>query len=765
MAKYLKNSALFVLYLGMGICLLTPILVDSSFFFPFIFTKVLVFRIAVEVLLLAYLVLNLISKEYRPRLGIVANLTGLFILVATISSLLGGRFYLSFWGDIERGEGLILWLHLWMFLIILTSVVKSKKAWLALLDFSLGISFLVSLFGLGQALKFSGVLASSGSRVDATFGNPAFFATYLLFHIAFASYLFFERHNRFLKAYYALLAFFFSWLVFATQTRGAVLGWILGILTAAILAAVIYRQNRRVRIFSISAGLALVIVAAGIFILKNEPFIKNSEILHRVTSMSLSERTAETRLATWKAASQGFKEKLLLGWGINNFEIVFNKYFPPIIYQREGSQVWFDRAHNMIFDRGVTTGVVGLVIFLALFLWPAYYLARHALRDPNKTKGAIIFLGFLAAYLFQNMFIFESIGIYIILFFFFAFLTGEYLPNNFKGSFSEKRYLWATLLVVYAVAFGPMIWKVNLKPAQVNIAAAQALRSDPQTEDFFVIVNRFKKVFSQDTYGRQEYRLQMIEFVDQQLANVGEVVPEVKPIVAYFDNEVEKQVSEDPTNAKNLLLAMRHYNYTFKVDGKTEKDRLNKALELFQRLEVLSPTRPQVPQEAAYSYLYLYRKAKDENEKKEVQDQYFGEAEKYFQEAIALNPQVVESYVNLIMLYLNGKATDKISAVVKEMDERGVNYRIQTHLSKLFNLAKSNRNYVWIAYFGEEVTKLYPDDVNAWIDVALAYAYSGNREKAIATAERIKQFGGEYVEQANEFLKNLDRGAFRTPPQ
>src|SRR3989344_4314545 len=165
-----KKISLYTIYIGIGAILVSPILVDNRLFFPFITTKVFLFRVVVEIIFLAFLALNIVSEEYRPKWSWPLVLLTAFVAVAAMSSLLGGNFYLSFWGDIERGEGLNLWLHLLAFFVILTSVVHTREAWLKLLDFSLGASLLLGFFGLGQVLKIENLLATSGTRVDATLG-------------------------------------------------------------------------------------------------------------------------------------------------------------------------------------------------------------------------------------------------------------------------------------------------------------------------------------------------------------------------------------------------------------------------------------------------------------------------------------------------------------------------------------------------------------------------------------------------------------------
>jgi len=130
-------------------------------------------------------------------------------------------------------------------------------------------------------------------------------------------------------------------------------------------------------------------------------------------------------LVTWQGAYEGFKDKPLLGYGYENFYQVFDKNFNSVIYRKAGSVVWFDRAHNMIFDRLITGGLIGLLFYLSLLFTPLFFLWRHFRR--NKTsKGyfiPVIFSLMILSYFIQNMFIFEALVTYIPLFIVLAFMS------------------------------------------------------------------------------------------------------------------------------------------------------------------------------------------------------------------------------------------------------------------------------------------------------------------------------------------------------
>ncbi len=659
----------------------------------------------------------------------------------------------------ERSEGLILWLHLFAYFVILVSAVLSEPAWKNLLRASLAVSLLVALFGVGQGLRLDFLLATSGTRVDATFGNPAFLAGYLLFHIAFALYLFFQTTSKAVKIYYLALPVLFTWVIFATETRGAAVGLAAGILLASALLAWSNRQNKRVRNWAVGIIILVILAGGALYLGRGSAFVKNSPILRRLASISLSERTAQTRLATWRAGWQGWREHLVLGVGMENFNIVFNKNFPTIIYEDEGSQVWFDRAHNVIFDRGVTTGALGLALYLVFLFYPVWLFFKVYRDDPKKRNGAIIFLALIIAYFIQDLFIFETIVTYVLLFFTMAFFAASVLPKDAPAPAPSGKLAYGIIAVIYAVLLGPVLWTVNILPARANLTAAAALRIEEKAENFFPITEQYKKTLELGTYGKKEYRVKYIDFVGWQLANLGTVSEAVKPVVADIDNQVALQLAEYPYDAKNYLVAMRHYNYTNAIDPATVIQRLEKALSFFEKLKNLTPSRPHVYQEAGYTHLYLARYYKEQNQL-DLSDEHFKIAEAMFNQTVALNPRVTESFRNLIMLYFSLGQEDKVEETIKKMKEVKVLGTDDRDYASLSDLAKSSNGFRTVEYLSLERLKLNESNVNAWIDLALSYAYRGQKAKAIEIANKITSFGDAYAGEVDTFIKNVNSGYY-----
>src|SRR3989344_2090039 len=161
MKETISKISLYLIYAGIAVILASPLFVDSSFFFPFITTRAFVFRTVVAFMFLGFLALLATRRDIKLRGGIAAQFLFLFVGIAFVSSLLGPNFYNSFWGDMERSEGLLLWFNLFAFFIIIISVVRSEKNWLRLFDISLVVAVLTAIFGLAQYLGLESVLSSS----------------------------------------------------------------------------------------------------------------------------------------------------------------------------------------------------------------------------------------------------------------------------------------------------------------------------------------------------------------------------------------------------------------------------------------------------------------------------------------------------------------------------------------------------------------------------------------------------------------------------
>ena len=103
--------------------------VAGSMFFPFITGKNFVFRIIVEAILGAWVLLMFIDSTYRPKFSWVLAAAGTFLAVMTVADFMGENPFRSFWSNYERMEGLVTLAHLFLYFIIAGSVMGVERVW------------------------------------------------------------------------------------------------------------------------------------------------------------------------------------------------------------------------------------------------------------------------------------------------------------------------------------------------------------------------------------------------------------------------------------------------------------------------------------------------------------------------------------------------------------------------------------------------------------------------------------------------------------
>ena len=449
------------------------LLVTESLFFPYITGKNFTFRIIVEVIFAAWVALALVNAQYRPRWTALLVSVTAFLGVVGLANLLGEDPYKSFWSDFERMEGYITLLHLFAYLLAAGTVLVAEKAWLWLWRTTLGVSSIVSIYALSQ------LISTSDFRLDATFGNPIYLGIYAMFHIFIAAILMARRGAlRWERiAYGGVIALLFVTL-FLSATRGATLGLVGGFFLAALGIAFSLRSNRKVRLWVGGVAMIMMLIAGGAWLARDTSFIQENRTLDRLTNISLQESNISARIIVWGIAWEGIKDRPLLGWGQENFNAVFAKHYDPRMYSHEQ---WYDRTHNVVLDWFVSTGFIGLFVYLSIFLTLLWTISRTA-RFTLIQKWLLV--GLLAAYMFSNLTVFDNISSYILFFTLIAWIyamaddvwTAPWGNGRiFTKELSHKifGFLVAPIITIILVL---VVWSANIVPLQVSKGIISALR-------------------------------------------------------------------------------------------------------------------------------------------------------------------------------------------------------------------------------------------------------------------------------------------------
>ncbi len=466
---------------------------------------------------------------------------------------------------------------------------------------------------------------------------------------------------------------------------------------------------------------------------------------------------------TWNSAWQGFKERPILGYGQENFYVVFNKYFNPEIYSHANSRIWFDRAHNIFLDHLITGGIIGLILYALLILGPAWILFKKGVlhktkeqEDRDKVKKTVnlpeqILLLAVIAFVIQGLVVFEALVTYIPLFLMLAYIASKY-SQPIKRWNNSKIIL--SIMIVYLVALFPIMHFVNVKETKANSTLLQAMRL--QNIDIEKSFETFFESIEYNTLGKQEFRRRAVEYLDALIYNQPGVSAQMNSYVERMDEELKKRIEEVPADVTNYLLLMRHYNSSYVFNS----DRLFEVEPIGQLALEYSPTRPHIYYELGYADMYLYNYFIDQDNTEEAQ-KYQQSSIDNFDKSIELNNDVVESYINIIMVLMNIDQSDLIPEYLDKMSELGIGDISEKDLVRLGGAAKFAENFEWATYFYELLVTNYPSTPDYYINLALLYANAEEFDKAIAVAENIKDFGEPYIEQAEKFIEDLESGEFK----
>lgn len=491
-AKYLALSALFLIPF-------LPLYIAGSMYFPFITGKGFLFRILVEVAAFSYLALAIADTRYRPRFSWVLVLYGTLVTWMFVADLFALNAHKAFWSNYERMDGWITLVHMFLFFLVAGSILTVEKLWKRWWGTFIATSALVVGYSLLQ-LSGSVTIHQGGVRVDATLGNAAYLAAYLLFALAVTVWQAFESKG-WLRYSLAALAALQLIVLFYTATRGAILGVVGGAVLASFLWLLTADGKRRKIAIGLFAGLLVLI--SGFFLVRNTEWVKNDPTLGRIASITLAE--GATRFTLWNMAFEGVMERPVTGYGHEGFNYIFNEKYRPSLFAQEP---WFDRAHNVFIDWLVWGGIPAFLLFVGLFVVALYALYRS---KASRTER-IVLTSALAAYAFQALFVFDNLFSYVPLAAILAMIHAEssrpwkklqVLPEAKRA---DVNTVVAPLCLVVGLV---VVWVVNVPGMSGggHLVYAISPHGNPQ-----VNLDYFKSALSDGTFATQEVREQLVSY-------------------------------------------------------------------------------------------------------------------------------------------------------------------------------------------------------------------------------------------------------------
>lgn len=504
-------------WIALGAAFVVPfvvLLVADSAFFPFVAGKAAAFRLLTVIGGSAWLMLAILEPKYRPhRSWFIAVLTTLLLWMG-VTTLLGADPYRSFWSSFERMEGYYTLVLIVLYGYMLMSLLRTRRQWMQYLVTTAGAGVLVALYALMEA---SGATSGSASRIDATLGNPTYLGVYMLISIFIVGIIVRAYwHNIWVRYGGIAVLVLELYVLIQTGTRGSMLGLVGGLFVAALAFAIFERTQRRARGIAIGLLITIVVAIGGFIAFRDSALVQSVNIFRRLADISLEDATTQSRIFIWtNVATEGIAERPILGWGLENFNIVFNKHYDPKLYKQEP---WFDRSHNVIMDWAVTGGVPGVILYCALFGALLFILWRPSNTNMSITERAII-TGALAGYTIHNLFVFDSITSYILFITLASYVhvrTTEDASDDdrvFSGWQASSALQYAALVIIPVVCVYSLyahVWR-PWHGAQLTVTAlrmSSGMVPMGTTNPFAVYMNAIDVA----PFGAPEVAAQMYEF-------------------------------------------------------------------------------------------------------------------------------------------------------------------------------------------------------------------------------------------------------------
>jgi O-antigen ligase len=572
-----------IILFGTFLILFTPLIVDGDFFFPFVGPKSIYFMGLVLIVFTAYLLLIFINAKYRPKLNLLLIALSFFIVVSIISTFLGENPSYSFWSKYERMTGLLMLFHLLAFFVVISSVFKSQKDWFKIFGVSIFVAFIISLISLIVKVNppQEGILAIS--QGGATIGNSSFLGTYLLFNIFLALYLFLKTAGG-LKIYstISLIIIFLALLV--SDARAAILS-LLGGLILLFFLWLIFSQKRILKI--IGASLLVLFIISSLFVIYLM-FQPDSFVHNKLMQMGFG-----GRFVVWQSAWQGFLERPWFGWGLENFELAFTRHFNPMLFlPKYGGEVWFDRAHNIILDTLVTTGIIGLLAYLGIFIAVFYLLWSRYFKEKISFWTAGIFSSLLIAYFVQNLTVFDMVSSFMMFFLVLGFVASITSQKNEKAFIYPQRSLNPLIAIIILVFFSLSFFHFVIQPFRAGHYVIEALGVEPGSPEK---ISLYKKTLETSPLGREQIRIFFADAVTGfSRTEDGMQTKQERPenFIKKYDflsQELEKSIKESPLDLRSHLTLGKLYT----VYARLNPEKLLRAEEVLRQAIELSPINPQ----------------------------------------------------------------------------------------------------------------------------------------------------------------------------
>lgn len=327
----------------------------------------------------------------------ISIVAGLFIIILFITSITGLEVQTSFLGTDPYFQGLLVYAYLFLFsLMVSTSKIKFYT-WIFCLT---GSATIVGLLAIGDWIQIHLLghqLPTYAGRVVSSFGQPNFYAGFILLSLPFTYYLLVNTKTRLnlYMIYFVLLVEIFAIVISESRTAFLLLVFLSFILLMGKVKAWFFITFITVIIIIIST------LVSGYF----SSGILSGEILNLKleNNPDLTKKSVEKRPYIWAVALEIFKKEPFKGFGLENISLAYLNYFTenkhplfeenlkisPVLISLKDLNI--DRTHNYLLDILLFSGILGLISWLLVNLM----LIKKLIRSKVNLENSVLLIGFI----------------------------------------------------------------------------------------------------------------------------------------------------------------------------------------------------------------------------------------------------------------------------------------------------------------------------------------------------------------------------------
>ena len=328
---------------------------------------------------------SVLSKE--RKINYIDFLFYFLIFSLFVSTTFSVDFKTSFLGADARYEGLLTLSNYYLLALNAKNIV-SEKYKKGLLKCFLFLGIFQSLYAILQSLTpFIYMVSKFSGGVHMAMGlcsNPNFFGAYMAMQLSIVT-IYFAKSGKFK---YLCIYSLFTMALYLASSSGPVLGYILSF----VLMCVINRKQFKRMLILLFAFLLTMYITDSLLkyvhhdVMGNQivdRYIISNDVANTIDKIENNniDSIGSGRIGLWRKSLPLIKEYWLTGSGLDTFGHV---------YPQSGN-VYFDKAHNVYIQMGVTNGILPLIVYM--FICLIVFIKGFKLKN---TYSSAVFMAFVS---------------------------------------------------------------------------------------------------------------------------------------------------------------------------------------------------------------------------------------------------------------------------------------------------------------------------------------------------------------------------------